>query len=198
MTPAELLARVRRLAAAAALTARLKAGLVLLAVAGSKRSFAARQAPDGTPWRPLARPRPAGGDVPLRDRGLLLASTAAAWEGDELALSVNGPGAALQHFGGTVRPVRAKALTLPLTAAAARSAGPRSMPGLFPLKAGGESVGLAAKAGNGRVTLHWAFASAVTLPARPLVGFSADTLADMGELAAGEFGGAAAAALGGG
>lgn len=194
MTAADLLDRTRRLAATAAggLSDRVRAGLAVLAVAGAKRSFVAREAPDGTPWKPLARPRPAGGDVPLRHTGQLLASIAAAWAGDELELSANGPGAALQHRGGRIVPVRAKALTIPVTPQAARSNGPRSMPGLFPTAAG-----LASKDGRGRLTLHWAWAAAVEVPARPIVGFSAETLADMGELVAGEQATGIAAAFGG-
>lgn len=114
--------------------------------------------------------------------GQLLASLSAAWDGDTLALSANGPGARLMQQGGTIRPVRARVLTIPVTPEAARSAGPRSMPGL--VRGPG---GLGRREGKrGRFKLHWRFAASVTVPARPFVGFSAETLADMGELVAGE------------
>ena len=53
----------------------LKVASVMIGAA-AKENFARGHAPDGTPWAPLKRPRSGskGGDRPLRDTGLLMAS----------------------------------------------------------------------------------------------------------------------------
>lgn len=50
--------------------------LAVMVRAATLENFASGHAPDGTPWEPLKRPRAnsKGGDKPLRDRGLLMAS----------------------------------------------------------------------------------------------------------------------------
>lgn len=53
---------------------------VMLA-ASAKENFDSQHAPDGTPWIGLKRPRPDGSNVPLRDKGILMAS-----------MTANGPG----------------------------------------------------------------------------------------------------------
>lgn len=72
------------------------------------------------------------------------------------------PYARIHETGGTIRPVRASALAIPLTGGARASGGPRSMAGLFIPK--GKAV-LALSRG-GRISPQFALARSVTLPAR--------------------------------
>lgn len=82
----------------------------------------------GQRFRPLARPRPRGGNQPLRDTGRLLASFTSRVEADAVVVGTNAPGAALHNFGGLVR-AKGKMLALPLTKEAQRSGGPRRFKG---------------------------------------------------------------------
>ena len=86
------------------------------------------QTPGGQTYRPLAHPRPNGGNVPLRDTGILLASLHAGHDSTSAWVATTHPGAALQNFGGTVR-AKGKMLAIPLTKEAKRSGGPRRWTG---------------------------------------------------------------------
>jgi phage gpG-like protein len=169
--------------------------LVQVGVGGVKKSFATSTAPDGTPWAPLKFPRPSGGSKPLLDSGLLQASVHGTFEGDTLTLRANGPGAALHNFGGTVRPVNAKALAIPITREAAKVTGPRAFPRkLFVVKGKANRGGaLAERTGEGkrsRLVIHYLLRMSVQIPARQFMGFSDDTLAAMGEIVEADVGGA--------
>lgn len=115
----------------------------LLLVSETKKNFQGGHAPDGTPWRPLAFQRARGGDKPLRDRGILMASlTAANGSGHvesmtqtfgesrnaSLLFGSNLEYAALHQHGGTIRPRNSKMLAIPLTPEAARAGSPRNFP----------------------------------------------------------------------
>lgn len=155
--------------------------LKVLAVAGVKEHFALSQSPEGTPWKPIAHPRPDGGSGrPLRDKGLLAASISATNTEETLALHASHPAANVHQFGATIRPTRAKALTIPLTREAKRVGSPgrgRFPRSLFVLAAkGGRSAFLAERDESGTVTLHYVLKREVKVPARPYLGFSAKTL----------------------
>lgn len=91
----------------------LIARLRVLLEAESKRCFHEARDPDGTPWRPLQRPRDrprrgkkgkGGGDRPLRDTGALMQSVTARQTGPaEVTWGSGLQYAALQNYGGTVR-----------------------------------------------------------------------------------------------
>lgn len=95
-----------------------------LMVSDIKSRFATGTDPAGRKWRPLKHPRPRGGNQPLRDTGLLMASFTARVEPTAVVVGTNRAGAALHNFGGVVR-ARNKMLAIPLTKEAIRSGGPR-------------------------------------------------------------------------
>lgn len=178
------------LAAAArpdALRAAVAAGLKRcepIAVRGVKKHFAQQRGPDGRPWQPLARPRPgkAGAPVPLRDTGRLMASVQAVATGNVMTVGTNLKQAALQHRGGAVVPVRASFLAIPLTAAAARAGSPRRFPGeLFPRVNKERTRGVLL---DDACEPQFALTKKVEVPARPFVGYSAETLALIAETVA--------------
>ncbi len=172
-------------------------------VASTKENFAGSHEPDGTPWKPLAWPSPAGrtDGKPLHASGLLMASLSARGTGQgaireitdtEMIFGTNLDYAEIHQKGGTIKP-KGKALAIPLTKEASRTSGPRS--GARPWTAAypdrqlfawtsasgkgflAEAVqkGRGAKQGRGQHTqiiLHYLFASSVTIPARPYLGFN--------------------------
>lgn len=161
------------------------------------QGFNASTAPDGTPWKPLARPRPDGSSKPLRDHGLLLQSITAVAIDNELTIGASHPGAAIHQFGGTIKAKPGKMLAIPLTREAKRY-WPRDFPkdrNLFILK-GKKNVFLAEveqkKPGKPRkarkqvtnLILHYVLKSQVTIPARPYLGFSDDCLTQIDEVIA--------------
>lgn len=170
----------------------------VLAVAGVRQGFAEGVSPDGTPFAPLAHPRPQGGGKPLRNTGLLAASVSASCTGDELALRANAPGARLHQEGGTVRPTRAKALAIPVTPEAVRAGSARRFPRrLFALgaKAAGKGKGaLAESDGRGGVKVHYLLRQSVDVPARPYLGVSEKVLGRIGAAVAAELAAALAEA----
>ena len=93
-----------------------------------RNRFMTGTAPDGTPWRPLRFARPNGGDQPLRDTGVLMASLHAGFDSRSAWVATTHPGAAVQNFGATIR-ARGKMLAIPLTREAKRSGGPRRWKG---------------------------------------------------------------------
>lgn len=169
--------------------------LAVAAVSGAKQHFQTSTAPDGTPWAPLKHPRPSGGSKPLLDTGLLRSSLSATFEGDTLTLRANGPGAALHNFGGTVRPVNAKFLAIPVSREASKAAGPRTFPRkLFFVKGkagpGGSLAEKRAKGkGKGQLIVHYLLRDHVTVSARPYMGFSRETLEAMAEIVQADVGG---------
>lgn len=196
--------------AAPVLSRRLGRSLEVMAVAGYKDHFFKQTAPDGTPWPGLKYQRPRGGNRALLDTGRLVNSGLAKAGDDEVALSATAPGAALQQFGGTVRPVSAKALAIPVTAEAMRF-GPRRFPGpplvyLPGRKANPDDRGKLAQItfkGRGRkskavVTVHYLLRAKVVVPARVFVGFSAATVDDMAGLVAADQARQLSARIGGG
>ncbi len=152
----------------------------LVLVAETKKNFANARAPDGTPWRPLQGSRVRGGDKPLRDRGILMASVAAAGKGniatigpDQLVYGTNIAYARIHQSGGTIRP-KGKALAIPATVEAMRAGSPRAFPGkLFIIwKKGDKSGGLYEQRGK-NIKKQFTLVSSVTIPARPFLGWNA-------------------------
>jgi phage gpG-like protein len=156
----------------------------VVAVAGYRRHFALQQAPDGTPWAALAHPRAgraAGGEKALWDTGAMMAGATAAAHGTELVLGTNRAGAGLHQYGGTIVPRNVTYLTIPATAAARRAGGARRFPGELSPRVNrktGKGVLLDA---DGEVQ-YYLTRGPIQVPARPHVGFSAETLAEIGEV----------------
>jgi len=103
----------------------------LAMIASVKDNFQGTHDPLGNQWKPLKYPRPAGGDKPLSDTRVLGTSATAAGPGhvEELTegsfkLGTNLDRAAIHQFGGTIKPRKAKMLSIPLTREAARIGSP--------------------------------------------------------------------------
>jgi phage gpG-like protein len=159
------------------------AGEIAVVAAGAvKKGITDGVSPDGTPFVPLGRPRPRGGNKPLMDTGVLRSSISAEADGTGLTLRANAPGASLHQSGGTIVPVRAKALSIPVSKEAARTGSPRNFPRkLFVPK--GTRV-LAESTGKGKLLVHYVLAQSVTIPARPYLGVSAETAQRIGAVIA--------------
>ena len=146
--------------------ASLMAKLRVTAVAQVRKRFDQSRAPDGTPWKPI-KFRARGGNKPLRDTGLLMASITARTTGNTLIVGTNRVGAALHQFGGTITPKRAKFLAIPKTREAARHE-PRRFPRpLAPVIGGRGGVLVDKRTGE----VHYALTKGpVVIPARPFLG----------------------------
>ena len=188
-------------AAAPALVHKFFQAASILIGAELKRGIADGRSPDGTPFKPLARPRPNGGGQPLRDTGALLASLGGGaghverTEGNTLVVGTNLDYAATHQYGATILPAKGKYLSIPLTAAAKRSGGAANYPGDL-VGRYGKVGGVLLDAGSGEP--QYALAKKVTIPARPFVGFSEALREKLGKLAAAVFGGVLGAGKEGG
>lgn len=173
--------------------------LSILLESYTKQNFERGTSPDGVPWEQLhhARPNSKGGDLPLRDRGILMASVTAHGEGHvenitdtSLEWGTALDYAGLHQEGGTVTPKNAGALSIPLTVEATRYRSPRDFPaGLFVWKSKTGHAFLAQSQEKGRgknkhtqLNLHYLLLKSVTVPARPFVGLSEEFLKDADEL----------------
>src|SRR5260370_7017072 len=106
--------------------------------ADMKKNFQGQHSPDGTPWQPLKMNRarnPKGTGQILRDRGLLMASAMGRGPNavsretpHSLEWGTNVSYAATHQDGATIRPVKGKALAIPLTREAYRVGSPRNFP----------------------------------------------------------------------
>lgn len=144
-----------------------------------RRQFYTGQNERGQPWPDLKFPRPQGGNRPLLNTGILANSYTADPEPNGLIVSSVHASARVHQQGAIIRPVRAKALTIPLTKEAARY-GPRRFPRQLICLPGG----LYEKKGQGRrakLIRHYLFARKVEIPARS-VGFSDDAVEQVGDL----------------
>lgn len=172
-----------------------RAPAVVTAVGGVREGFQQQRGPDGRPWAPLKFARPRGGSLVLLDTGRLRASVVGRADAETVTVGTNRPGAATQHYGATIRPKRAKALAIPLTPTAARFP-PRDFPGKLvwiPTRRADPSArGVLAElkwTGRGRkakpeLVRHYVLRAQVVIPARPFVGFSAETVREITRLAA--------------
>lgn len=137
--------------------------LAQILVSDVKARFDVSRAPDGTPWRPLKRPRPDGSSKPLLDTGQLRASITA--ESDETGITVGTTraGAALHQYGGTVTAPNGRPLEIPLTRQAKRAgrSGRLRRPGKIP-----------PTTGSPHEPGHFLLVHRYVVPARPFLGVS--------------------------
>lgn len=150
----------------------------VLAVATVKERFFSGVDPDERPWKPLAHPRPRGGNKPLRDRGLLMASITATSTTSELVQGTNLEYAGLHQSGGVVRPKRGKFLAIPLTREAVTAGSPRRFRKELSPRFGARGGVLVEEKARGDVA-HYALVRSVTIPPRPFLGFGEKLLAKM-------------------
>ena len=156
------------------MTPELGRELVQIMVSDIKKRFSTGTAPDGTRWKPLKFARPRGGNRPLLDTGRLRSSIVGRFDMNGVTVGTAHPGAALQNFGGTVRPVKGKFLAIPLTKEAQRNGTPRQMTGT-------DVMPLFARMIGGRMIGHFMLLKKVTIPARPFIGLSAEGEAALAE-----------------
>lgn len=151
----------------------------IVLVADVRQQFYGSHDERGQPWRDLKYPRPQGGRKPLLNQAILANSYTADPDPKGIIVSSAHVGARVHQEGAIIRPVRAKALTIPLTKEATRY-GPRRFP--RPLFAA--PGGLYERKGTGKrakLIRHYLFARKVVIPARP-VGFSDDAIEQVGDL----------------
>lgn len=101
----------------------------------AKKNFDAGASPDGVPWAPLKFTRARGGDKPLRDRGILMASmqgrgpgSVSIISGATLEQGTNLDYAGIHQSGGVIVPTKGEYLAIPRTPEAARAGSPRQFP----------------------------------------------------------------------
>lgn len=160
-----------------------------MAVSDVKNNFQKSRAPDGTPWVSLAWPRPGGPGKPLYDTGVLMNSIRATVSGGVLSVFTDVAYAGLHQYGGTIRPVRAKKLAIPVTREAKRAGSPRKMTGLqFAMFPSGKGIAHTQQGTGNRAsrTVHFVLVDEVTVPARPFLGFSPAFVQRLGRLFADE------------
>lgn len=156
----------------------------VMSVSGARQGLSDGTDIHGKPFAPLKHARPEGAGKPLQDKGLLAASLSASVTESEVTLSANSPGAGLQNYGGTVYPTKAKRLAIPVTVEAKRvgSPGGRFPRPLFVLSTKSATTGLLAENVGGKIVVHYVLVKSVTVPARQYLGWSAQTLARIGQL----------------
>lgn len=150
-----------------------------------KKNMRAGVSPDGTPYLPLAYPRPNGKTSPLWDTGAIARSVGGGvgsitqMSGNSLIVGTNLESAALHQYGGTVVPVHAKWLTIPLTQKAKNAGGARNFSGKLtftPLGRGKAALRETRqprgkrKAPPGKI--QFLLVKKVVIKPRPFVGFS--------------------------
>lgn len=164
--------------------------------------------PDGVAWAPI-KPRPQGGDKPLLNTGKLRASITGQAEPHGASAGTNAIQANLMNAGGTIRPVRAKRLSIPLTREAVRAGSPLKFPReLFIMrtknghlllvelpqktktgkakkqKRNENETALAAKFSTGNTMVpQYVLVNSVTIPARRFNGFTKEAIDDCLEMA---------------
>jgi len=168
--------------------------ICIIAAGDCRKNLQRQVSPDGTPFRPLAHPRPSGGNKALQDTGRLGQSIKATGNGKQVILEASHPGAALHQYGGTVRAKRGKSLAIPLSKEAKRVGSPRKNRFPRPLfvwvsQKGKRAAFLAEavagkakgrgknrKAGPGKLLFHYILLKSVYVPKRTFLGFSDDTI----------------------
>lgn len=175
--------------------------IAMLMAADFKRNIAEGHGPDGTPYPPLAHARPSGGSgIPLRNNGLLLASLGpgGAKHVERIDATSVEAGTAMEYAqthqeGATIRPVKGKALAIPLTREAARAGTARDFPGQLFVVKGRDNAFLAERKERvrrgktvGEIIRHYVLTDEVTIPERPFVGWSERLLGQVGNVVAEE------------
>lgn len=153
----------------------------IVLVADVRKQFYGGHDERGQPWRVLKFPRPQGGNRPLLNTAILANSYQADPDPKGIIVSSAHASARVHQDGAIIRPVRAKALTIPLTKEATRYGARRFPRPLFSFPGG---AGLYERKGKGKkakLIRHYLFCSKVVVPARP-VGFSDDAVEQVGDL----------------
>lgn len=149
-----------------------------LVVHGIRESVAAGVSPDGKPLKALAHARHNGSRSPLNNTGQLVASVVASSTSTTLTVGTSRVGAALHQNGGEIRPVNCKYLCIPATLEAERAGSPRMMD-LHPRINSKTGRGVMLDADG--VVHFYMTTGPIIVPARPFIGFSTKTLAEVAQ-----------------
>lgn len=151
----------------------------ILAVSDTKRRFQTGTDPNGRVWMPLAHNRiiSRGADKPLRDTGILMASVTAKASRTELVVGTNLAHAGVHQWGATIRPTKAKFLSIPMTKEAKYAGSPRRFPRELHPRINRRGTGGVLIEINGDVEIvQYVLTKQVVVPARPFLGFSREFL----------------------
>ena len=150
----------------------------LVLIRETKQNFSRAASPDGAAWKPILGMRPRGGDRPLRDRGLLMASVTSNAQGtierissSELTWGTNLEYAAIHQFGGVIRPKRGKYLAIPVTREAYRAGSPRNFGKPLSFRIGPRGGVMIEKRARSEV-VHYILTKQSVIPARPFLGLN--------------------------
>ncbi len=157
-------------------------------IAKTVETMAAGKSPDGTPFKPLKRPRPnsKGSDIPLHDKRILSASvTSPGAEGNidkqdatRIEWGTNLDYSTIHQYGGVITPKVAKFLAIPVTTKAQAAGSPRNFPTGELKFRWGERGGVAfTTKGKGKrlsEIVQYYFTKSVTIPARPYLGLTTE------------------------
>lgn len=160
---------------------------IQILVSYTKQNFDEGHSPDGVPWVPLQHPRLRGGDKPLRDRGLLMASlTGRSGQGhieevtgNSLIWGTNLEYAATHQYGATIRASSAGALTIPLTVEALQAGSARNFPSKLFVWRRNDKAYLAQRKDKRGLVFHYLLLKEVTIPARPFLGINQEMARDI-------------------
>lgn len=154
----------------------------IIVVSATTKNFQTGVGPNGQSWPP---PKMRAGK-PLYDTGVLMASVTASGAGHTggttdttLTWGTNLEYAQIHQYGGTIVPVNAKALAVPLTSEAKRSGGPRRMGDLHMVWPNGKPSGTL-RDSSGKA--QFALVKSITIPARPFLGWNEDMADECGEI----------------
>lgn len=164
---------------------RIAAAVVL---SSTQQRFQAGAGPDGIPWPKSRRAEEQSGQT-LLDKGYaggLVGSLQAKSDAKSGKVGTNKAYAAMQQFGGVVKPRNAKALAIPLTPQARRAGSPTKFSKKLSLVwPKGSKYGwlierqAATKRKTAREIAQYLLAPSVTLPARPYLGITAADVAEI-------------------
>lgn len=164
---------------------RISAGVVL---SSTQQRFQQGVGPDGVPWPQSRRAEGQSGQT-LLDKGYaggLVGSLQAKHDAKSGKVGTNKSYAAMQQFGGVIKPRNAKALAIPLTPQARRAGSPlkfgKKLALVWPK---GSKFGwlverqAATTRKTAREIAQYLLAPSVTLPARPYLGITAADIAEI-------------------
>lgn len=177
----------------------LMRGVGNIALRASARAFRAQADPEsGRAWKPTGglalQTRPGGGSggKTLSDTAGLAQSiqTSLNVSLDQAVIGTNKRYGKIHQTGGTIRPVNAKALAIPVTREARRAGSPRRFPRkLFILKGHAPGSAMLAEAmgggKTGKVRVQYLLRSSVKIEARPFIGVNESDRQEMANFAVG-------------
>lgn len=176
LTPDALSARIKNAGDLTKTSEETLKACAIITHGGMMQGFQNETAPSGKKWDRLAHPRVMGGNRVLQDRGLLKNSVQARATVNGIVASAAHPAANVHQYGATIRPKRAKRLSIPLTKEGKRAGSPRRFPRKLFVVGGRNDKLFLAEQQRGQLLRHYILVKQVVIAAREFVGFSEETL----------------------